>query len=74
MGTFYDGGDNTFVFLSFRRVLNVNTRSEELIYENIILSNAEEAPPPTYYEVNGVIGKLKIHTAAGSGNILYQQS
>jgi hypothetical protein len=47
----------------------INTRSEELISENIILTNAEEVPEPTYYEVNQSIEKLKIHKAAGSDNI-----
>ena len=47
----------------------INTRTEELISENIISSNAERVPPPTYYEVNQVIEKLKIHKAAGSDNI-----
>ena len=47
----------------------INTRSEELISENLILSHAEEIPPPTYHEVNQVIEKLKIHKAAGSDNI-----
>jgi hypothetical protein len=47
----------------------INTRSEELISENIISSDAEEVPPPTYYEVNQVIEELKIHKAAGSDNI-----
>jgi len=41
----------------------------ELISENIILSNSEQVHPPTYYEVNQVIEKLKIHEAAGSDNI-----
>jgi len=47
----------------------INYRTEELISENIILSNSEQVPPPTYYEVNKVIEKLKIHKAAGSDNI-----
>jgi len=47
----------------------INSRTEELISENIILSNSEQVPPPTYYEVNKVIEKLKIHKAAGSDNI-----
>jgi len=47
----------------------INTRTEDLISESIILSNAEEVPPPTYNEVNRVTEKLKIHTAAGSDNI-----
>jgi len=55
----------------------INTRSAEVISENIILSNAEEAPPPNYYEVNQVIEKLKIRKTAGSDNVpaeLIQQS
>ena len=47
----------------------MNARPEEFIFENAILNNAEEVPPPTYYEVNQVIEKLKIHKAAGSDNI-----
>ena len=47
----------------------INTRSEELISENIILSITEEVTPPPYYEVNKVTEKLKIHKAAGSDNI-----
>jgi len=41
----------------------------ESISENVILSNSEEVPPPTYYEVNQVTEKLKIHKAAGWDNI-----
>jgi len=41
----------------------------ELISENVILSNSEEVPPTTYYEVNQVIEKLKIHKAAGLDNM-----
>jgi hypothetical protein len=47
----------------------MNVRSEELVPENIIFNNAGEVPPPTYYEVNQVTEKLKIHKAAGSDNI-----
>ena len=47
----------------------INTRSEELISESIILSITEEVTPPPYYEVNKVTEKLKIHKAAGSDNI-----
>ena len=63
-GTFYKGGDNTFE--TFKTII---TRTDELISENIILSNAEEVTPPTYCEVNQIIEKLKIHKAAGSDNI-----
>ena len=41
----------------------------ELISKNVILSNSLEVPPPTYYEVNQVTEKLKIHKAAGLDNI-----
>ena len=41
----------------------------ELISENVILSNSEEVPPPTYYEANQVIETLKIYKAPGSDNI-----
>ena len=47
----------------------ISSGTEELISENVILSNSEEVPPPTYYEVNQVIEKLKIHKAAVSDNI-----
>jgi len=47
----------------------ISSGTEELISENVILSNSEEVPPPTYYEVNQVIEKLKIHKTAGSDNI-----
>ena len=47
----------------------ISTRTKELITENTILSNAEEVPPPTYYEVNQVIDKFKMHKAAGWDNI-----
>jgi len=47
----------------------ISSGTEELISENVILSNSEEVPPPTYYEVNQVIEKLKIYKAAGSDNI-----
>ena len=47
----------------------INVRSEDLISEEKILNNTEEVPPPTYYEVNHVIEKLKIHKAAGLDNI-----
>jgi hypothetical protein len=46
----------------------MNASSEELISENTILNNVDEVPPPTYYEVNQVIEKLKTHKAAGSDN------
>ena len=46
----------------------MNARPEELISENTILNNAEEVPPPTYYEVNQVT-ELKIHKVAGSDNM-----
>ena len=49
--------------------LQTSSGTEELISENVILSNSEEVPPPTYYEVNQVIEKLKIHKAAGLDNI-----
>jgi len=45
----------------------INTKTEELISENVILSNAEEVPPPTYYEVNE--GETQNTQAAGSDNI-----
>jgi hypothetical protein len=47
---------------------SMNARSEELVPENIIFNNVE-VPPPTYYEVNQVIEKLKTHKAAGSDSI-----
>jgi len=47
----------------------MNAKFEELISENKILNNVEEVLPPTYYEVNQVIKKLKTHKAAGSDNI-----
>ena len=47
----------------------MNARPEKLISENTILNNAEEVPPPTCYEVNQVIEKLKINKAAGSENV-----
>ena len=47
----------------------MHAKSEELISENTILNNAEEVLPPTYYEVNKVIEKLKIRKAAGSDSI-----
>ena len=34
----------------------------ELNSEHVILSNSEEVPSPTYYEVNQVIEKLNILT------------
>jgi len=43
----------------------MNARPKELVFENII----EAVPPPTYYEVNRVIEKLKTHIAAGPENI-----
>jgi len=47
----------------------ISSGTVELISKNIILSNSEEVPPPTDYEVNHAIEKLKIHKAAGSDNI-----
>jgi len=47
----------------------ISSGTQELISEKVILSNSEEVPPPTYYEVNQVIEKLKIHEAAGLDNI-----
>jgi len=47
----------------------MSTRTEELVFENIIFNNVKEVPPPTYYEVNQVIEKLKIYNAAGPDNI-----
>jgi len=47
----------------------ISSGTEELISENVILINSEEVPPPTYYEVNQVTEKLKIHKAAGLDNI-----
>jgi len=46
-----------------------STRTEELVFGNIIFNNVKEVPPPTYYEVNQVIEKLKTHNAAGPDNI-----
>jgi len=37
----------------------ISSRTEESISENIILSNSEEVPPPTYYEINQVIENNK---------------
>jgi hypothetical protein len=37
---------------------------EEEVPENVILNNVEEVPRPTYYEVNQVTEKLKLHKAA----------
>ena len=48
---------------------DLQTRPEELAFENIIFNNVEEVPPPTYYEVNQVTEKLKTHKAAGPDNI-----
>jgi hypothetical protein len=48
---------------------NICSGTEESISENIILTNSEEVPPPTYYEVNQIIENLKIHKAAGSDNV-----
>jgi hypothetical protein len=48
---------------------STNARSKELISENTILNNIEEVPPPTCYEVDQVIKKLKTHKAAGLDNI-----
>jgi hypothetical protein len=42
----------------------MNDRSKELVPENVILNNVEEVHPPTYYEVNQVTEKLKIHKTA----------
>ena len=53
----------------FCNLQTISSGTVELISENVILSNSEEIPPPTYYEVNHVIDKLKIHKAAGSDNI-----
>jgi len=64
MGTFYEGGDNTSVTYK-----TISSGTEELISENVILSNSEEVPRPTCYEVNQVIEKLKIHKATGSDSI-----
>jgi len=47
----------------------ISSGTEELISEIVILSNSEEVPPPTYYEVNQVIEKPKIHESAGSDNM-----
>jgi hypothetical protein len=52
----------------FSDLQSMNARLKELISENTILNNVE-VPPPTYYEVNQVIKKLKTHKAAGSDNI-----
>ena len=53
----------------FRDLQSMNVRLKELVFENIIFNNVEEAPPPTYYEVNQVTEKLKTHKAAGPDNI-----
>jgi hypothetical protein len=31
---------------------SMNAKSKELVHENIIFNNVEQAPPPTCYEVN----------------------
>jgi hypothetical protein len=47
----------------------MSARLKELISQNTILNNVEEVSPPTYYEVNQVIKKLKTHKATGLDNI-----
>ena len=47
----------------------ISSGIEELISKNVILSNSEEVPQSTYYEVNQVVEKLRIHNAAGSDSI-----
>ena len=64
MEIFYKDGKKYFCGLH-----TMNARFKELISENIILNNVDEVPPPTYYEVNKVIKKIKTHKAAGSDNI-----
>ena len=49
--------------------LQTSSGTEELISENVILSNSEEVPPPNCYEVNQVIERLKIRKAAGLDSI-----
>jgi hypothetical protein len=47
----------------------MNARFKELTSENTILNNVEEVPPPTYYEVDQGIKKLKTHKATGLDSI-----
>jgi len=44
----------------FGDLQTISSGTEELISENVILSNFDEVPPPTYYEVNQVIEKLNL--------------
>ena len=62
-------GDTLQRWIQYFCDLQTSSGTEELISENVILSNSEVVPPPTYYEVNQVIERLKIHTAAGLDSI-----